>query len=86
MGKQIPVPHNAKAAFSTAFLVLLCLLSMACQALWGALCKQFLFNLLLQPFTTYWVGPLPRWRVCYGDNFFKGCKVHGMSHRSRFFQ
>ncbi len=85
MRKQIPVPHNAKAAFSTAFLVLLGLLSMACRALWRALCKQFLLNLLLQPFTTYWVGPFPRWRVCYGDIFFKGRKVHRMSHRSRFF-
>lgn len=34
----------------------------------------------------YWVGPLPRWQVCCGllwkpsGNFFKGCRVQGMSH------
>lgn len=33
MGKQIPVPHNAKAAFLAGFLFC-CLHTMACQGLW----------------------------------------------------
>lgn len=57
--KQIPVPHNAKGRLFNCFPhFVVSPVNGVPGFVVRALCKQFSLNLLLQPFTTYWVGPV----------------------------